>query len=408
MSERRLSNTFMLALVARRAFSRGSRKLRANPSFTVTTSPRAPRRSTRSSRMTFMAPLLLHDVGEQGEEARTLDRLGQFALLQRRNRGDAAGHDLAALGDVALQQLHILVVDLRGVGAGKRAHLAAAHEGAARSGGGGGSFGGGGVRHGFLSLALGRNFVETALAVAVAAGEHGRELQIELIDAQGEVAQHVFVDGEQAFHLLDRVRRRVDRQERIVALAVLLDPIGEVAKAPVLNLGDVSALGFDESFELLVQRLGLLRRNILPRDEHVLVIGHLVPSSGFGGRRDQAAEDARKRWIPSRRPGVSRPIDAPRKDRSPLGGALSREKPPSKQAGLASKQSNLPTCLARRLNRLRGRTSMKLKMSFVAFAAAAFLAPALSWGDPAVPPPASATAPQTPQAISSAPASPED
>jgi hypothetical protein len=51
---------------------------------------------------------------------------------------------------------------------------------------------------------------------------------------------------------------------------------------------------------------------------------------------------------------------------------------------------------------------MKLKMSFVAFAAAAFLAPALSWGDPAVPPPASATAPQTPQAISSAPASPED
>src|SRR5580704_14655505 len=191
MSERRLSNTFMLALVARRAFSRGSRKLRANPSFTVTTSPRAPRRSTRSSRMTFMAPLLLHDVGEQGEEARALDRLGQFTLLQRRNRGDAAGHDLAALGDVALQQLHILVVDLRRVGAGERADLAAAHEGAARTaGGGGGSFGGGGVRHGFLSLALGRNFVEAALAVAVAAGEHGRELQIELVDAQSEVAQH--------------------------------------------------------------------------------------------------------------------------------------------------------------------------------------------------------------------------
>src|SRR5262249_4401854 len=37
-------------------------------------------------------------------------------------------YDLAALGDVTLQQPHILVVDLGGIGAGKRTGLAAAKE----------------------------------------------------------------------------------------------------------------------------------------------------------------------------------------------------------------------------------------------------------------------------------------
>src|SRR5438874_130406 len=81
--------------------------------FTLTTSPRLPRRSTRSSRMTFIARPLLHDVGQQGEEAGALDRLGELTLLLGRHRGDARGHDLAALGDVPLQQLDVLVVDLR-------------------------------------------------------------------------------------------------------------------------------------------------------------------------------------------------------------------------------------------------------------------------------------------------------
>src|SRR6201995_4715744 len=104
--------------------------------------------------MTFMclAPLL-HDVGEERQEAGALDRLGELALLLGGHRGDPRGHDLAALGDVTLQQLHVLVVDLRGVGAGERADLAAAEErgagGAARGprgGGGRGGRGGGGPR----------------------------------------------------------------------------------------------------------------------------------------------------------------------------------------------------------------------------------------------------------------------
>src|SRR5580700_901880 len=69
---------------------------------------------------------------QQAEEARALDRPGQFALLLCRHRGDAARHDLAALGDVALQQLRVLVVDLRRVGAGEGAGLATAEERPAR------------------------------------------------------------------------------------------------------------------------------------------------------------------------------------------------------------------------------------------------------------------------------------
>src|SRR5690606_10437824 len=127
MAARSSSNAFRLADVARRALSRGRRKLRAKPSLTVTTSPMAPRLSTRSSRTTFIS---LHHVGQEGQIAGALDGLGQFALLLLGDGRDARRNDLAALADVALQQFHVLVVDLRRVFAGERAHLAATGEGA--------------------------------------------------------------------------------------------------------------------------------------------------------------------------------------------------------------------------------------------------------------------------------------
>src|SRR5476651_2773591 len=122
----------MLSLVARRAFFCGRRKLRAKPGFTFTTSPIWPSFGTRSSRMTFigMVRSFLGDhVGEERQEAGALDRLGEFALLLGRDRGDAARHDLAALRDEALQEPHVLVVDLRRIGAGERAALAATGKG---------------------------------------------------------------------------------------------------------------------------------------------------------------------------------------------------------------------------------------------------------------------------------------
>src|SRR5579859_5214844 len=69
-----------------------------------------------------------HRVGQQAQEARPLDRLRELALLARGDRGDAARHDLAALRDEALQQLHVLVVDLGRIRAGERTRLASPEE----------------------------------------------------------------------------------------------------------------------------------------------------------------------------------------------------------------------------------------------------------------------------------------
>src|SRR5580704_16150758 len=147
-SERASSSPFIVSKrvrfssVARSALPRGKRKLRAKPSLTRTTSPIWPSLATRSSKITSISTSPLRpppsnrgrDVGlssadhvrQKPEEARTLDRLGELTLLLRRDRRDAARHDFAALRDEALQQLDVLVIDLRCVGAGERAALAAA------------------------------------------------------------------------------------------------------------------------------------------------------------------------------------------------------------------------------------------------------------------------------------------
>src|SRR6185369_15391693 len=117
-----------LALVARSAFFLGKRKLRAKPSLTRTSSPIWPSFSTRSSRITCMAGSSLHDIRQERHEAGALDGVGQDALLLVAHRGDAGGHDLASLGNEALQQLHILVIDLGCVIAGEGAGLLAAEE----------------------------------------------------------------------------------------------------------------------------------------------------------------------------------------------------------------------------------------------------------------------------------------
>src|SRR5579862_7088011 len=102
----------MFSLVARSAFFCGNRKLRAKPGRTFTTWPIWPNFSTRSSRITStgMAGSLTQAVRQKAQETGALDRLRQFPLLLGRDCGNAAWHDLAALGDEALQQLHVLVV----------------------------------------------------------------------------------------------------------------------------------------------------------------------------------------------------------------------------------------------------------------------------------------------------------
>src|SRR3954447_702002 len=67
-------------------------------------------------------------VGKQAEETRALDGAREFTLLLGGDGGDAARHDLAALGNVTHQELGILVVDLGRIRARERASLAAAEK----------------------------------------------------------------------------------------------------------------------------------------------------------------------------------------------------------------------------------------------------------------------------------------
>ena len=121
------------------------------------------------------------------------------------------------------------------------------------------------------------------IAFAIAAGENRREFEVQLIDANGQGAQHVFVDRQLALHLLHGRRRGVQSQEGVVTLAVLLDAVGEVAKTPVLDLGDNAAAFFDDRLDRIVEGFGLLRRDILPRNDDVLVERHVSFSLVEGG-----------------------------------------------------------------------------------------------------------------------------
>src|SRR5262245_59631185 len=67
-------------------------------------------------------------IGQEPEKARPLDGARELALLLGRHGGEAARHDLAALRDVALEQAHVLIVDLGRTLAGERAALAPPEE----------------------------------------------------------------------------------------------------------------------------------------------------------------------------------------------------------------------------------------------------------------------------------------
>src|SRR5258706_14222761 len=72
--------------------------------------------------------LLPGHVRQQTEETRAVDGAREFTLLLGGDGGDAARHDLAALGHVTHQKLGILVVDLRRIRSRERAGLAAAEK----------------------------------------------------------------------------------------------------------------------------------------------------------------------------------------------------------------------------------------------------------------------------------------
>src|SRR3989304_4129872 len=96
-------------------------------------SPRRPRLSTCSRRMTSMVVHLVRHVRDERELSRALDRGLQLALVQRARPRDAPRLDLPALGQEGGQQPHVLVVDVVDLLRAELAHAAAAEEPATRS-----------------------------------------------------------------------------------------------------------------------------------------------------------------------------------------------------------------------------------------------------------------------------------
>src|SRR5580704_6380387 len=77
---------------------------------------------------------MLIGVRQQREEARTLDRDRQLALIEGLRARDTARHDLAGLGDIALERRQILVVDRLHAFGGEAAEFLAPREATRRIG----------------------------------------------------------------------------------------------------------------------------------------------------------------------------------------------------------------------------------------------------------------------------------
>src|SRR5678809_770428 len=90
--------------------------------------PRPGGRAVRGSRGASASRVVVVGVRDQGQEARALDGGRELALVLRLGARDAAGDDLAGLGEVLAQGVEILVIDLLDALGGELAELAAAEK----------------------------------------------------------------------------------------------------------------------------------------------------------------------------------------------------------------------------------------------------------------------------------------
>src|SRR5580700_7283949 len=97
------------------------------------------------------------------------------------------------------------------------------------------------------------------------------------VDPYGEVTDYLLVDAQEALDLDHRLGRRGDVKQCEVRLAVLLDAVRKRLHSPRLDLGDRAAERSDLRFDLFRQRFDLLLRNVLARQEDVLVKSHFMP-----------------------------------------------------------------------------------------------------------------------------------
>ena len=111
----------------------------------------------------------------------------------------------------------------------------------------------------------------TRLAVAVALAHHHARAGLVLVDAHGQVTDHVFVDPGLALELRHDGARALDVQQHEVRLAVAVDLVGEVLEAPGLGLGHLAVELLDDLGGRRGQRVDLSLAQVLAREKDVLV-----------------------------------------------------------------------------------------------------------------------------------------
>src|SRR4029079_14586266 len=167
---------------------------------------------------------------------------------------DATRDDLAALRNIPLQQLHILVVDLGCIGAREWTGLTTAEEGGARAALWRECHGlflpSNSVRNVYVvafvtaaAFAAAASIAPRAAIVAVAVGfaHHRGGTILERVDADREVAEHVLMEAFLALDLVQRCRRRIVIEQGHVRLAVVADAVVEGLQAPIFVLGYFAA-----------------------------------------------------------------------------------------------------------------------------------------------------------------------
>src|SRR4051812_18279777 len=128
-----------------------------------------------------------------------------------------------------------------------------------------------------IALAAEATAAVITLAVAIGLAHHRRRAFLELLDADADIADHVFADPLLALDLGDRRRRRVDVEQDEVRLAVLVHAVGEGANPPILGLGDLTAETFDDTGHLGRQFFHLLGARVLTREKNMLIKRHGCP-----------------------------------------------------------------------------------------------------------------------------------
>src|SRR5260370_15817613 len=99
---------------------------------------------------------------------------------------------------------------------------------------------------------------------------------LEGVDPGGEKAQDILVDAHVPLHLGNRRGRRVEIEENVMALAILLDAERERPKSPISPFFDFALTFGDHRRESIGKRLDLRRRDILARNKHGFVQWHYL------------------------------------------------------------------------------------------------------------------------------------